>query len=221
MLNIMIIEDLDLDLPPNLTLTRVGSHFYPGSATEQSSTSTTGDSGYGSLASVGRFCNDADDIIYRGTPIPRVPTWQLAGSNAPDGTAKESPVYLPWLSSESRCGELDDELANLDEMFVRRVELGSSLAPQSYDEGSDSGQSEVQGTVAHFSAVPPMSSQPKKIEVGEAPGRLVDRVANGVNLAAVPLSIQGPQASISKQAVNNPLRCGECGKTFHRRSDLM
>jgi hypothetical protein len=214
----MMIEDLDLNLPQNLTLTRVGSHFYSISATEQSSTSTAADSAYGSLASVGRFCNDADDIIYHDTPIPRAPTW---GSNATNGGVKESPVYFPWQSAESRCVELDDELANLDEIFDKRVEIGSSLAPQSSDEGSDSEQSDAQGAGIQFRAAPPIPSQPRTSEVAETPGRVVEKVANGVNQAAGALSVQGPQASIPKQAVNNPLRCGECGKTFHRRSDLM
>jgi hypothetical protein len=214
-------DELELNISPNPSLSRVGSHFVPASDTERLPTSNTLDSGFGSLASVGRFCNDADDIIYRDSPIPQIPAsgnvWQLTGGSADGGvTSKDSPVYVPWPSLESRCVNVEDDIASLGELFQNRLAVGSSLAPQSSDASSETGSAnQNNGVSMQYQAEPPRTSHFEMAGAGLRP--------LPVDMKPMPAQVILPQPRPvpQKQMLNDPLRCGECGKTFHRRSDLM
>lgn len=231
-------EDLDLGSTPMPDLNRVGTHFL------EQDPPTAIDSNYYVLGSIGRLCNEVDDITLAESNSTRT----APGSNSPEpapitrvptGFQRDAPVF----SWESRTIVSDG--SSLDALLQKRQKAGSSLAPQSSSDPSEDDRSEAP-SVGQFRPGTDLMQCPviacertfkwkknlhhhiRDKHPTDAHGLSVMRIQpahvgaahNGFRLQSIAIAPHSHVVAIP--AVGEPgLRCPECGKAFSRKGDLV
>ena len=221
---------------PNFSLHRVGSVF-----TDEKEETDIDDTFY-VLGSIGRLCNEVDDITLESSSTRTAPS-----SNSPEikplqrvPTAydRDTPVFS-WESRTSTGG------TSIDDLLQKRRNPGSSLAPQSSSDPSDDERSEapsvgqfrpgtdliqcpVEGCERTFKWKKNLHHHIRDKHPTDAAGLSVMRVQpahvgaahNGFRLQSIAIA-PPPVNAMPLPGVDPSLRCPECGKTFSRKGDLV
>lgn len=212
---------------------------------QDATTSSNIDSSYYVLGSIGRLCNDVDDITLESNSTRTAP-----GSDSPELKAlqrvptaynRDTPVF----SWESRTSTLIGDGTSLEDMLQKRRNPGSSLAPQSSSDPSDDERSEapsvgqfrpgtdliqcpVEGCERTFKWKKNLHHHIRDKHPTDAAVLSVMRIQpahvgaahNGFRLQSIAIA-PSPLNAVMPQGVDPSLRCPECGKTFSRKGDLV
>lgn len=243
---------VDTDLPahtpptpwsPSMSLTRVGTMF------QDAKENTDEDAGFYVLGSIGRLCNDVDDITLEASSPRSAP-----GSNSPELAPVQRMARVPTaydrdnpvFSWESRTSTFKDDGTSLEDMIQKRKNPGSSLAPPqtdddpSHDERSDAPsvgqfrpgtdliQCPVDTCERTFKWKKNLHHHIRDKHPTNAAGLSVMRIQpahttaahNGFRLQS--LVVAPPSVNVVPEpAIDPSLRCPECGKIFLRKGDLV